>query len=167
MKKFVSLAAVAASLAAAPAFAATTPEEVDAWVKQADKAYFDETVKAGQTAWVYETYIMQDSEAIAADANAKMAVLQVDNAAKAAEMAKVPGLSADTQRRLNMFRTLIVAPVPSTPGAAGTVAVTGALAADKKASTRSRNPDMSWSTSRSTAWTVTSFSSDASKVFFR
>ena len=32
MKKFVSLAAVAASLAAAPAFAATTPEEVDAWV---------------------------------------------------------------------------------------------------------------------------------------
>ncbi len=118
MKKLVSFAAVAASLAAAPAFAKTTPAQVDVWVKKADKAYFDETVKNGQTEWVYETYIMDDSAAIAADENAKMSVLQSNNAAKAAAMAKVPGLSADTKRRLNMFRTLIVNPVPSTPGAA-------------------------------------------------
>ena len=123
MKKFVSFAAVAASLVAAPAFAKTapapkSPTSVDIWVKKADKAYFDETVKNGQTEWVYETYIMDDSAAIAADENAKMSVLQTNNAAKAAAMAKVPGLSADTKRRLNMFRTLIVNPVPSTPGAA-------------------------------------------------
>lgn len=120
MHKFVSLAAVSAALAASPALAAapSTPAEVDTWVKQADQAYFDETVKNGRTEWVYETYIMDDSAAIAADENAVMAKLQVANAAGAAQAAKVPGLSAETQRRLNMFRTLITAPVPSRPGAA-------------------------------------------------
>ena len=128
MRKFVSLAALAAALAAAPAFAQSTPPaatsapataaSVDEWIKTADKAYFDETVKNGQTEWVYETYIMDDSAAIAADENAKMAKLQSANAATAAMLAKTPGLSAETQRQLNMFRTLIVNPVPTTPGAA-------------------------------------------------
>lgn len=126
MKIVVSLAAVAVSLAAAPALAKTTPAQVDVWVKKADKTYFDETVKNGQTEWVYQTYIIDETAAISAEENAKMSVLQSNNAAKAAAMAKVPGLSADTKRRLNMFRTLIVNPVPSTPGAADEYAKLGA-----------------------------------------
>ena len=124
MKRIVSLAAVAAVLAACPAFAkapskAPAPAaRVDAWIKKADKAFFDESVKNGQTEWVYETYITDDTAAIAADENAKMATLQVTNAAGAAKMAKAPGLSPETLRKLNMFRTLITAPVPSKPGAA-------------------------------------------------
>ena len=124
MKRIVSLAAVAAVLAACPAFAKAPSKapsasaRVDAWIKKADKAFFDESVKNGQTEWVYETYITDDTAAIAADENAKMATLQVTNAAGAAKMAKAPGLSSETLRKLNMFRTLITAPVPSTPGAA-------------------------------------------------
>ena len=124
MKRIVSLAAVAAVLAACPAFAKAPSKapsasaRVDAWIKKADKAFFDESVKNGQTEWVYETYITDDTAAIAADENAKMATLQVTNAAGAAKMAKAPGLSPETLRKLNMFRTLITAPVPSTPGAA-------------------------------------------------
>ena len=124
MKKIVSLAALATMLAAGPAYAKASSKapsataRVDAWIKKADKAYFDESVKNGQTAWVYATYITDDTAAIAADENAKMATLQVTNAAMAAKMAKTPGLSAETMRKLNMFRTLITAPVPSKPGAA-------------------------------------------------
>ena len=124
MKRIVSLAAVAAVLAACPAFAKAPSKapsasaRVDAWIKKADKAFFDESVKNGQTEWVYETYITDDTAAIAADENAKMATLQVTNAAGAAKMAKAPGLSPETLRKLNMFRTLITAPVPSKPGAA-------------------------------------------------
>ncbi|MEJ6009644.1 M2 family metallopeptidase [Novosphingobium aquae] len=118
MRKYVSQAAVAAVLIASPAFAQSTPAEVDAWVKSADKAYFDETIKVGQADWVYATYINDDSAAVAARANAEFTKLQVANAGKAAQMAKVPGLSAETQRALNMFRTQIVNPVPSSAGAA-------------------------------------------------
>ena len=120
MTKIASFAALTIALTSGTALAQATqtPAGVDAWVKQADQTYFDETVRNGQTEWVYETYIMDDTAAIAANENAIAAKLQVANAAKAAEMAKVPGLSAETQRRLNMFRTLIVAPVPSKPGAA-------------------------------------------------
>jgi peptidyl-dipeptidase A len=118
--------AMGAALAAAPVVAPavshaaefSSPAAVDVWVKEADRAYFDETVRNGRTQWVYETYITDDSAAIAADENAVMAKLQVANATRAAEAAKVPGLSADSLRRLTMFRTLITAPVPARPGAA-------------------------------------------------
>jgi peptidyl-dipeptidase A len=117
MKGMLSLAALAAASVGFTAHA-ETPADVDAWIRQADKAYFDETVKAGHAEWVYETYVMDDSATIAADANTALSQLQVANAAKAADLAKVPGLSPETQRRLGMFRTLITAPVPTTPGAA-------------------------------------------------
>ncbi|MFM6933499.1 MAG: M2 family metallopeptidase [Novosphingobium sp.] len=117
MRKYVSQAAIAVAMVASPAFAQSTPAAVDAWVKSADKAYADETVKVGQADWVYSTYITDDSAAVDARANADFTRLQVANAAKAAELAKVPGLSPETQRLLNMFRTQIVNPVPSTPGA--------------------------------------------------
>ncbi|WP_310532882.1 M2 family metallopeptidase [Novosphingobium sp.] len=122
MRKYVSQAAVAAVLIASPAFAQSSngsnPAEVDAWVKSADKSFADETVKVGQADWVYSTYINDDSAAVDARANAEFTKLQVTNANKAAELAKVPGLSAETQRLLNMFRTQIVNPVPSSAGAA-------------------------------------------------
>ena len=125
MRNIVSLVAVAAVLVATPAFAKTatkarmTPAKVDAWVKKADQAYADETVKLGQAEWVYQTYITDESAAITARANADMSLLQAANAATAAKMAKVPGISPETQRLLTMFRTQIVNPVPSRSGAAG------------------------------------------------
>jgi peptidyl-dipeptidase A len=117
MKGMISLAALTAALIGSAAHAGT-PAGIDAWMRQADKAYFDETVRANRAEWVYETYVMDDSAAIAADAATALSKLQVANAAKASELAKEPGSSPETQRRLSLFRTQIIAPVPTTPGAA-------------------------------------------------
>ena len=117
MKNAISLVALAIALSAAPALA-KTPAEVDQWVKQADQAYFDQSVEQNHAEWVYETYVIDDSAILSADAAAAMTTLQVANAAHAAGLAKLPGLAPETQRRLTMFRTLITAPAPTTPGAA-------------------------------------------------
>jgi peptidyl-dipeptidase A len=45
-------------------------------------------------------------------------VQSVKTAAEGARMAKVPGLTAEDQRKLIMMRTQISSPVPTTPGAA-------------------------------------------------
>jgi peptidyl-dipeptidase A len=120
MKSRISTIALAVALQTALGGAsarAETAAGVDAWIKQADSAYADATVKLGQADWVYNTYVMQDSAALDADVNASFSALEVTNALKAAELAKTPGLAPETQRRLRMFRTLIVEPVPTAPGA--------------------------------------------------
>ena len=124
MKSLVSLAALAASLVAMPALAHQPPlPEQDAasaeiWIKAADQRYFDETVRAGRVQWVYETNITDDTEALVAASNAQQNTFMVWTATGAARMAKVPGLSAENQRKLVMMRTQITSPVPTTPGAA-------------------------------------------------
>ncbi|MFX8477734.1 hypothetical protein ABTL82_20000, partial [Acinetobacter baumannii] len=78
--------AFAADAAPAPA-PATTPAVVDAWLAMADKAYFDQTVVAGRNEWIAETYIPDDTEALAAETNAATSALQVQLATQAAAYA--------------------------------------------------------------------------------
>jgi len=118
MRSIVSLLALGAALAALPAHAQSTPAAVGDWVRATDKAYGDQTVAAGHAEWVYETYITDDTEVVSATAGAVMTKLQVANATRAAQLAKVPGLSSDTLRQLTMLRTAITSPAPTTPGAA-------------------------------------------------
>ena len=118
MRSIVSLLALGAALAALPAHAQSTPAAVSDWVRATDKAYADQTVAAGHAEWVYETYITDDTEVVSATAGAVMTKLQVANATRAAQLAKVPGLSPDTLRQLTMLRTAITSPAPTTPGAA-------------------------------------------------
>lgn len=133
MKKYASCVALAAATclssaafaqsaaptpAAATPGAASTPAEVDAWVAQAEKTQFDESIGQSRANWVYATYVMEDSAALAADADAAMTKLQVANASKAAELARVAGLSPETARKLVLLRTQITTPAPTTPGAA-------------------------------------------------
>lgn len=119
----VSLAALAAASVAAPALAqqaapANDAAAAQAWIKAADQANFDQTVRTGRIQWVYETNITDDTEALVAASNAEYNTLMVRTAAEAARMAKVPGLTAEDQRKLVMMRTQITSPVPTTPGAA-------------------------------------------------
>jgi peptidyl-dipeptidase A len=131
MKSLVSRTAIAASLSATLAFAAaparaqqagpapaTDAQAAQAWIKSADQAYFDETLRAGRVEWIYETNITDDTEALVAASNAQSSIFVVKTAAQAARMAKVPGLTAEDQRKLVMMRTQITSPVPTTPGAA-------------------------------------------------
>ena len=122
MKTFASAIALAASLAAAPALAQSTPAEVTAWIKDADKAYAEQTVAAGHAGWVYQTYINEDSEFLTAQEDAKQTKLQVANALAAAKAAQVPGLDKETQRQLTLMRTQITSPASTKPGAAEEVA---------------------------------------------
>jgi peptidyl-dipeptidase A len=122
MKSPVSLAvsvfALAAASLAVPACAAPSGADAEVWIKAADQAYFDETVRASRIQWVYSTNITDDTEALVAASNAEFNTLMVKTAAEAARMAKVPGLTAEDQRKLIMMRTQISSPVPTTPGAA-------------------------------------------------
>ena len=110
--------ALAASCAATGAHAQSTPVGVSDWIKATDKALADQTVASGHADWVYETYINEDTEVISASAGAAMTKLQVADATRAAQLAKVPGLAPETLRQLTMLRTAITSPAPSSPGAA-------------------------------------------------
>ncbi len=117
MKTTISALALASALFSGTA-RADSPADVDLWVKNADRAYFDQTVRQGHAEWVYDTYVIDDSASILADVSADTSKLQVANATRAAQLAKTPGLSFSTRRLLTMFRTSITDPAPSTAGAA-------------------------------------------------
>lgn len=121
MKRIVSLAALATALLASPALAqdAKTPQsEADAFVAKAEKDFNQAVIEASQAGWVYETYINQDTEALTARADAAVTTLMVNNALQAAKYAQVPGLSYDTDRKLDRMRTAITLPAPTREGAA-------------------------------------------------
>ena len=124
----VSLAAVAiAGVAATPAVAQTvvpaasaapTAAEADAFIAAVEKDLLEYAVEASQVNWVNSTYITEDTDALAAKINAVGTEKSVQYALEAAKFAQVPGLSYDTKRKLDILRTGIVLPAPTTPGAA-------------------------------------------------
>ncbi len=109
--------APAANTATAPAYA-MTPAGADAFIAAAEKDLFDYSVEASQVYWVNATYITEDTDALAARVGAIGTEKSVAYALEAAKYAKVPGLSADTKRKLDILRNGIVLPAPTTPGAA-------------------------------------------------
>jgi len=124
MKAMISTLSLALSLAAAtPAFAqaapaAPTAADADAFIAAVEKDLFDYTVEGAQVNWVNATYITEDTDAMAARINAVGTEKSVKYALEAAKYAGVAGLSADTKRKLDILRTGIVLPAPTTPGAA-------------------------------------------------
>ncbi len=134
MRKFVSLAALAAALVGAPAIAQTapaaaappTPAAADAFVAKAEAGLLKANNEAQQAEWVYATYINLDTEALTARAGAALGSLQVKSAIEAASYASLPGLSYDTDRKLDRLRTAIILPATTAPGAAEALATLNA-----------------------------------------
>jgi peptidyl-dipeptidase A len=129
MKAMISKLSLALSLAvAAPALAQTAPAaapaaaptaaDADAFIAAVEKDLFDYTVEGSQVNWVNATYITEDTDAMAARINAIGTEKSVKYALEAAKFMNVAGLSADTKRKLDILRTGIVLPAPTTPGAA-------------------------------------------------
>jgi peptidyl-dipeptidase A len=106
-----------AAATAAPA-AAPTAADADAFIAAVEKDLFDYTVEASQVNWVNATYITDDTDAMAARINAVGTEKSVKYALEAAKYMDVPGLSADTKRKLDILRTGLVLPAPTKPGAA-------------------------------------------------
>jgi peptidyl-dipeptidase A len=126
MKNLVSGLAVAAALSfAVPCWAqadssvtAPTAAQAEALVAQAEKELLDFWVEASRIQWVNSTFITEDTDALAAQVGAKGTEMSVRYALDAAKFEKVPGLSPETRRKLDMLRSGIVLPAPTTPGAA-------------------------------------------------
>ncbi|WP_227340210.1 M2 family metallopeptidase [Sphingopyxis sp. P8] len=122
MKSMISTLSLALSLAvatpAAAQTAAPTVADAEAFIAAAEKDLFDYTVEASQVNWVNSTYITEDTDAMAARINAVGTEKMVKYALEAAKYMNVGGLSADTRRKLDILRTGLVLPAPTTPGAA-------------------------------------------------
>jgi peptidyl-dipeptidase A len=132
MKLFVSVSLAALALtgvaaapavaqapaAPAPASANPTAAEADAFIAAVEKDLLAYAVESSQVNWVNSTYITEDTDALAAKINAVGTEKSVKYALEAAKYARAPGLSSDTKRKLDILRTGIVLPAPTTPGAA-------------------------------------------------
>lgn len=131
----VALSALAISLAActtanaepvaplAPVAAADeeypmTPQGAADWVAMVEKDLFDFSVEYGRVLWLNSTYIVHDSDMLAAKYGAESTQKSVAYANKAAEYARVEGLDPEVARKLDMLRNGIVMPAPVRDGAA-------------------------------------------------
>ena len=121
-KKFyasaIALAVAMPALAQTAAPANPTAADADAFVAQVEKEYADFGVYGAQVAWVNNTYITEDTDALSARVGTQGTEMGVRFAKQAALFAKAPGLSYDTKRKLDFLRNGLTLPAPSTAGAA-------------------------------------------------
>ncbi len=90
----------------------------DAFVAQAEKELADLSVQAYRAEWINETYLTEDTDALAAEIKARLTELSVRFAKGAAKFDGVKGLSFDVRRKLDFLKQGIVLPAPEKPGAA-------------------------------------------------
>ena len=112
------LAAGSAGAAPPPAQPRPTAAAADAFVAQAERALHDYSIDASRVAWINNTYITDDTDALSAKYGAMGTELSVRLAKEAAIHQQVDKVAPDTKRKLDMLRGGLVLPAPTTPGAA-------------------------------------------------
>jgi len=98
--------------------AAPTAADADTFVAAANRELADFEPVAARAEWINNTYITDDTDAIAARFDAESTQMHVRLAQEAAKYRTVAGLSPDTARMLDRLRESIALPAPATPGAA-------------------------------------------------
>ena len=98
--------------------AAPTVEEARAFVAGAEKELAELGVIQARADWVNATYITEDTDALAAHFGTLNTEMRVRLANEAARYANVEGLDYDTRRKLNLLRSALTLPAPTTAGAA-------------------------------------------------
>jgi peptidyl-dipeptidase A len=116
-------AAARAETDAAQAAAETPPAEptaadADAFVARAERELSEFSTISNRAQWVNATYITEDTDALAAHFGTIGTEMGVRFATEAARYLNVQGLGYDTRRKLNILRSGLVLPAPTTPGAA-------------------------------------------------
>ena len=127
----VALSALAVSLATpamaddhaeTPAAAAAafpmTPQGAADWVAMVEQDMFEFSVEYGRVLWLNSTYIVHDSNQLAAKYGAQATEKSVRYANEAARYAQVAGLDPEVARKLDILRNGIVMPAPVRDGAA-------------------------------------------------
>ncbi|WP_114951337.1 M2 family metallopeptidase [Sphingosinicella terrae] len=103
---------------ARPKSGTPTVAEADAFVAAAERELAGFSVLNSRAQWVNSTHITLDTDALAAHFGTIGTEMGVRLAGQAARFQNVPGLSFDTQRKLNILRSGLVLPAPTTEGAA-------------------------------------------------
>ncbi|MDB5672243.1 MAG: peptidase family protein [Alphaproteobacteria bacterium] len=98
--------------------AAPTVGDARAFVARAEKELGDYSLINNRAQWVNNTYINDDTDALAAYFGTIGTEMGVRYASEAARYANLPGLDFDTRRKLDLLRGALVLAAPSTPGAA-------------------------------------------------
>jgi peptidyl-dipeptidase A len=91
-----------------------TPQDAKAFVDQAEAELFDVGNSANRAEWVSETFITDDTEAIAAAANERATAVQVRLAKQAARFDGLT-LPEDVKRELLLIKLGITLPAPADP----------------------------------------------------
>jgi peptidyl-dipeptidase A len=95
-----------------------TPQGAADWVAMVEKDMFDFSVEYGRVLWINSTYIIHDSDQLAAKYGAQATEKSVKYANEAAKYAQVAGLDPEVARKLDILRNGIVMPAPVRDGAA-------------------------------------------------
>ncbi|MXO61910.1 M2 family metallopeptidase [Qipengyuania oceanensis] len=105
------------SQSVAPAYP-LTPAGAAQFVAEAERQMADFSSVSSRVSWVNSTYITDDTNALATIYGAQGKKMSVDYALAAARYAEVPGLDPDVERKLDLLRSSITMPAPTTEGAA-------------------------------------------------
>ena len=95
-----------------------TPAGAQAFVAAVEAESLELSDIAGRAYWVNNTYITDDTDRLAAYFGTIATEKGVEYASKAAQYARVEGLSDDTRRKLDIMRGGLTLAAPTTPGAA-------------------------------------------------
>jgi peptidyl-dipeptidase A len=98
----------------AVAQAKPTAEDAKKFLEEAEKHLLDLAIETGRAQWVQSTYITQDTEVIAAEANEKLVTAGVDYAKQAARFDGVE-LPGDLRRRIELLKRTLTLAAPSDP----------------------------------------------------
>ena len=108
----------ALSAADAAAVASRTPDGARQFIAEVEKDLFDLSLISNRAQWLNNTYVNDDSDAVATYFGAIGTEKGVKYAKEAARWLEVPGLDPDTTRKLNLLRGALTLAAPDTPGAA-------------------------------------------------
>ena len=89
--------------------------EAEKFIADAEKRLLDLSIKSGQADWVKSTFITDDTEALAAEANKDLIAATTELAEQSRRFDGLE-LSADTKRKLKLLKLSLTLPAPKDPG---------------------------------------------------
>ncbi len=101
-------------MGATPAAKPPTAEEANSFIEKAEERLLELNVKQSRAQWVQQTYITDDTEALAAGANKELLAAQMDLVAQSKRFAGLK-LAPDVERRFVLLKLSLTLPVPSDP----------------------------------------------------
>jgi peptidyl-dipeptidase A len=92
----------------------STREEAEKFLADAEKRLLDLNIKAGRAEWVKSTFITDDTEALAADANETLIAATTELAEQSRRFENVD-LSPEAKRKLKLLKLALTLPAPKNP----------------------------------------------------